>query len=214
MRRILILVICAVFVMSCERKVETYYDPAVNAPEVYKKKCPNDAFVFCLDTIQSTADFRSLNNKYCNDTIWKPAYLYLSSYKVYLPINLEDDCWCDQYRCSFNDLVLRVNESGHWLINNEVIHELNQNKMDGIVKSYYGVLKQRNWGKKARLVLDVDALENTIDKDSLYVSLLKGYYTFIKEERRKSTESITQLRKDYPFNLVLNRQALVVSMLE
>ena len=126
------------FFMSCERKTGKHYNDAKTTPEVYKKKCPKDAFVFCLDTIQSTADFRSLNNKYCNDTVWKPAYLYLPSYKVYVPINLEDDCWCDQYRCSFNDLVFKLNEKGNWLINYEVINELNQGKMDSIVKSYYG----------------------------------------------------------------------------
>ena len=206
------LVVCAVLVSSCERKIDEEYYPVATGSEVYKKKRPNGAFIFCLDTIQSAANFRSLNNKYCNDTIWKPAYLYLSSYKVYLPINLEDDCWCDQYRCSFNDLVLMVNEKGNWVINYKVIRELNQSKMDSIVKSYYALLKQRNWGKKARLVLDVDALENTADRDSLYVSVLKSYYAFIKEERRKSNEDIDLIRKNYPFNLLLNRQSLVVSM--
>ena len=63
-------------------------------------------------------------------------------------------------------------------------------------------------------MLDAGVLSNNAGRDSLYISILKSYYAFIEQERKKRNESIALIRKDYPFNLVLNRESVVLTMIE
>ena len=182
------------------------------AKEMYKLKVPDSSFIFCLDTIKADSEMIKFSQKYCKKGRGLDAYLYLSSYKMYLPIFIFYNCDLNVITCGItrNRLDFIVNAKRNWLVNNELVQDLNQYKMDSIIANYYTDMKRRNKNKHAIIKLNLQAIKNNEERDSLYVSLLKGYYSFIKTEKNERSLDIKALRKEFPFNLFFGKNYVVL----
>jgi len=178
---------------------------------IYQLKVPDDAFVFCLDTIKSDDEYGKLGDEYCNRGEGKTAYLFLSSYNTYLqvlPQYLCDDTIWSCWRIR-NDLGLIANSDGRWLVDDELVVKLGQSTLDSLTSNYYNNLKLKNRLKYALINFNVKAIKDNSKRDSLYVSLLHSYYSLIKKEKVKSGLLIDSLQKVYPFNLAIGNGTIL-----
>lgn len=168
---------------------------------VYKLKVPDDSFVFCLDTIKADEEYVRFSDEYCRRGQEVDSYLYLSSYGVYVPIFVDNGCGIITCGISRRSLRFVVNKKLQWLIEDELVESLSQQKTDSILSEYYLRMKIEKRNLYNMVCFDGQSIKNNIKRDSLYMNFIKGYYVFIKKEKERSGESIYSLRKEFPFNL-------------
>ncbi|NQY28351.1 MAG: hypothetical protein HRT69_02660 [Flavobacteriaceae bacterium] len=77
--------------------------------------------------------------------------------------------------------------------------------MNSLLTEYYRQLKLDNNTYSDLIHFKVSSIKVNKERDSLYVSLLDSYYTFIKEEKVKTNLSLDSLRRVYPFNLAIGQ---------
>lgn len=191
-------------IISCKKKysqAEKNRIEEMNSSQVYKVKVPDDAFVFCLDTIKADDEYQRFSEEFCRRGQGVDSYLYLSSYKVYIPVFVEYSC--GTIGCYFRSdmLLFSINKQKEWFVDGELISNLNQKKIDDVLSGYYKKLKNKERNKKSLIKFNVRAIKNNKERDSLYVNLLSSYYNFIKKEKHLSGERIENLLVEFPFNL-------------
>lgn len=194
--------------ISCKKEftqVEKIRIEEMLASDVYKLKVPDDAFVFCLDTIKAGEEYERFSNEFCKRGQGVDSYLYLSTYGIYIPILPQ--YMCDDYiwSCWRNRSYLTIvaNKKRQWLMQDEVFKNLNQSKLNSLLEEYYEGLKLKNKTSSALIHFKVNSIKVNYERDSLYVGLLGSYYNFIKKEKLKTNLSLDSLRTVYPFNLAI-----------
>ena len=211
---IIIFTIFSILVISCKKEYtqqEKNRIDALTTKHVYKLNVPDDAFVFCLDTIKADEEYQRLSEEFCKRGRDVESYLYLSSYDVYIPI--QPQYMCDDYiwNCWRNRsyLAFIVNNKRQWLIEDEIVEKLSQSKMNSLLTDYYRQLKLDNKTYSALIHFKVNSIKVNEERDSLYISLLDSYYTFIKKEKVRANFSLDSLRRMYPFNLAIGQYILL-----
>jgi len=203
----LIIILCLIL-FSCKKKYtesEINRIEALTANHVYKFKVPDNAFVFCLDTIKADVEYERFSEEFCKRGQEVDSYLYLSSYDIYVPVQPQyicnDDIWyCWRYR---NYLTFITNKYRQWLVEDELVEGFNQSKMNSLLKEYYEELRINDKTYSALIHFKVNSIKVNPERDSLYVSLLESYYAFIKNEKVRTNLSLDSLKKVYPFNLAI-----------
>lgn len=128
-------------------------------------------FVFCLDTIKTSKDFLDLSKKYCKETGYEKSYMYLSTYGKYIEVVLLNEC--NVYACMRGVIDFVVSKKKQWLIEGDLVNELNQKYIDETIREYYDLKKKYYREISCKISFeDFGELEN-IERDSLYVSFLK-----------------------------------------
>ncbi|MFD0963352.1 hypothetical protein [Pseudofulvibacter geojedonensis] len=199
-----IFVLLSVMFFSCKKEYtqrEKDRIEALTANHVYKYKVPEDAFVFCLDTIKTREEFDKLDDEYCKKGKGLNTYMYLSTYGVYLPFIFES--FCGDIFCYKKRDVMRmsVNKDFKWLVNDELYEELSQVEMDKVLKNYYEFMESNMRNKSSLIIFNASHIKNNYQRDSVFISIVHSYYSFIKEKKRVSNKSIDRLRVEYPINL-------------
>ena len=190
--------------ISCDNgytKIEKDKIDKMTFSELYKFKTPKNSFVFCLDTIKADEEYKKFSKYYCENGIGKQSYIYLSNYSVYIPVFVEYGCGTIGCYSMRNVLSLNVNKKKQWLVNKELVDNFNQIKMDSVMSSYFKRLKTEDRTRKSILKLNVKSVKNNLERDSLYISLITSYYTFIKREKMASNKLLDSLLIEYPFRL-------------
>ena len=150
-RYIFFLIIVSELLFSCNKEYtqeEKNRIEEMRASEVYKLKVADDAFVFCLDTIKADEEYERFSEEFCRRGRGRQSYIYLSSYKVYIPVFVEYGC--GTIGCYFrrNVLTMYVNKGYDWLINDQLINDFDQHKMDEVISDYFNDMEERNRGNK------------------------------------------------------------------
>jgi hypothetical protein len=203
-RNLFFFVAIFLFFISCKKdytSAEKNRIEVMNSSDVYKVHVPDSAFLFCLDTIKSNDQFRLFSEEYCKNGFGKQSYIYLSTYKVYIPVFVEHGCGTIGCYMMRNTLFINVNKDRQWLVNKELVDGFDQVKMDSVVYSYFKGLKDDDKTMKAMMKFDLKSIKNNIERDSLYVSLITSYYAFIKREKKADNKLLDSLMVEYPFRL-------------
>lgn len=190
--------------ISCDNsytKVEKDKIDKMRFSGLYKFKAPDNSFVFCLDTIKADEEYEIFSKLFCKNGLGKQSYIYLSTYSVYIPVFVEYGCGTIGCYTIRNVLSFDVNKNKSWLVNKELLDGFDQVKMDSVVSSYFKRLKAEGRTRKSMMKLNVRSVKNNLERDSLYVSLITSYYTFIKREKRRSNKLLDSLLIEYPFRL-------------
>lgn len=206
MNRITIIlgVICLT-VFSCQKEINK--EQLLAKFPILKGGAPKDAFVFCLDTIKTDLEFSSLQEMLCKrEAIQKVAYIYLSNYKVYLPIYTINRCGDSHLACHRRMLDFVVNEKREWLIDGELVTDLNQQKIDAAFVNYYsGSL----WKGSIKINFNFEMIVDDLERDSLYMSLLSGYKYLIEEEVKKEEKNSVNLYKECPLKVFFGEGIII-----
>lgn len=158
--------------------------------------------MFCLDTIKTNGEFELLNEKYCKRRVrGLKSYVYLSSYSVYVPVMIESFCGTIFCYKQNNVLIMNVNKNLNWLINNEFKKDYNQEQLDETLKEYFVWMGKKDKSNSSLIIFSASSVKDNKKRDSLYINLVSGYYTFIKGQKKKHKESLRELMIKYPFNL-------------
>lgn len=193
---------------SCKKKYtqrEKNRIEELSTANIYKYKVPDVAFVFCLDTIKTDDEYEKLADEYCRRGQEVDSYLYLSSYNVYIPIKPLYACDDSYWYCNrgMNKLIFLVNRSRQWLVEDELIENFNQEKINSLICYYYLVKEKEKRLSSSIIHFDGHQIKDNKERDSLYVSFLEGYYSFIKTKKEETNIMIDSLVKKYPFNLTI-----------
>lgn len=89
------------------------------------------------------------------------------------------------------------------MIEDEVVEKLKQPKLDSLLEEYYEELNLENKTYSDLIHFKVNSIKVNNERDSLYISLLRSYYSFIKKEKLKIDLNLDSLRTMYPFNLAI-----------
>jgi len=178
----------------------------LRASHVYKYKVPNDAFVFCLDTIKADSEYQKFSKEFCDRGIGKESYIYLSSYKVYIPVFVEYGCGTIGCYLKCNTLTINVNKGSQWLVNDELISDFSQIKMDVIIADYFNDMEKKDRGNKSLIRFNSRAIKNNRKRDSLYMNLVTSYYNYIKVKKKETSKDIDDLTKNHSFNLLFEQE--------
>jgi len=206
---IIIFSIFSILVISCKKEYtqqEKNRIEALTTEDVYKLKVSDNAFVFCLDTIKTDEEYERFSEEFCRRGRGRQSYIYLSSYKVYIPVFVEYGC--GTIGCYFrrNVLTMYVNRGHDWLINDQLINDFDQHKMDEVISDYFNDMEEENRGNKSIIRFNSKAIKNDRKRDSLYMNLITSYYNYIKVKKKETDQDIEDLTKKYSFNLLFEQR--------